>query len=320
MTQIRKGPHSKPIEIADTLRRRMLAGIRSGVLARGDRLPSTRDLARQLSADPRAILAAYRTLEGEGLVEMRPRSGIYVAGRPGAGPAAPGLAEPWLVDLFAQGIGRDIAAPDLAEWLRRSIETLRMRVVVIAPTIDQREGLCRELRADFGLEATGLEPRMLAPDDSRVPIEVRRADFLLATSDVAAPVRSFAQAQGKRVVTISIRPDLIGPEWRTLLQEPSYAVVMDPLFGGYLQQYFNQAAGATNLRTIVLGVDDLASIPEDAPTYVTRAARAQLGDTPVPGRLIPTARTLSPDTTKEVLEIIVRSNLAVVATRNLASP
>ena len=37
MTQIRKGPHGKPIEIADTLRRRLIAGIRSGVLARGDR-------------------------------------------------------------------------------------------------------------------------------------------------------------------------------------------------------------------------------------------------------------------------------------------
>ena len=317
MTQMRKGPNPKPLEIADSLRRRMLAGLRSGVLARGDRLPSTRDLARQLDADPRAILAAYRMLELEGLVEMRPRSGIYVAGRPGASPAAPGLAESWLVDLFAQGIGRDIPAPDLAEWLRRSIETLRMRVVVIAPTIDQREGLSRELRADFGLEATGLDPRMLAPDDSRGPIEVRRADFLLATADVAAPVKAAAERQAKRVVTVSVRPDLVGPEWRTLLQQPSYAVVVDPMFGGYLERYFREVAGATNLRTIVLGVDDLASIPDDAPTNVTRAARARLGDAPVPGRLIPTARTLSPETTKEVLAIIVRSNLAVLGSRDL---
>lgn len=315
MTQIRKGPHARPPEIADTLRRRMLAGMRTGVLTRGDRLPSTRDLARQLAADPRAILAAYRLLELEGLVEMRPRSGIYVGGRAGASPTAPGLAESWLVDLFAQGIGRDIPAPELAEWLQRSIETLRLRVVVIAPTIDQREGLCRELRADFGLEATGLEPGMLAPDDARVPIEVRRADFFVATGDATAPVRAIAEGQGKPVVTISVRPDLVGPEWRTLLQQPSYAVVVDPKFASYLQRYFSNA-GVTNLRTIVLGVDDLASIPADAPTYVTRAARAQLGETVVPGRLIPTVRTLSPDSTKEVLAIIVRANLAVVARRN----
>jgi GntR family transcriptional regulator len=294
----------------------MLAGLRSGVLARGDRLPSTRDLARQLSADPRAILAAYRMLEREGLVEMRPRSGIYVADRPGTSSAAPGLAESWLVELFAQGIGRDIPATDLAEWLRRSIETLRLRAVVIAATIDQREGLCRELRADYGLEATGLDPAMLVPDDSRVPIDIRRADFLLTTNDLDAMVGAIAETHRKPMVSISVRPDLVAPEWLTLLQQPSYAVVVDPLFGTFLEHYFREVAGATNLRTIVVGRDDISSIPADAPTYVTRAARAQLGGTPVPGRLVPTVRTLSPASAKEVLAIIVRSNLAVLGSRN----
>ena len=316
MTQIGKAPNAKPLQIADALRRRMLAGIRSGVLARGDRLPSTRDLARQLAADPRAILAAYRMLEREGLVEMRPRSGIYVADRPGTSSAAPGLAESWLVELFAQGIGRDIPATDLAEWLRRSVETLRLRAVVIAATLDQREGLCRELRADYGLEATGLDPALLAPDDPRAPIDLRRADFLITTSDLEATVGAIAGAHRKPMVSISVRPDLVAPEWLTLLQQPSYAVVVDPLFGTFLERYFREFAGATNLRALVVGRDDLSAIPASAPTYVTRAARAQLGETMVPGRVVPTVRTLSPASAKEVLAIIVRANLAVLGTRD----
>lgn len=319
MTQIGKAPPVKPAEIADTLRRRILARLRSGVLARGDRLPSTRDLARQLDADPRAILAAYRLLEQDGLVEMRPRSGIYVADRPGASSTAPGLAEGWLVELFVQGIGRDIPAPDLAEWMRRSVETLRLRVAVIAATVDQRDGLCRELRADYGLEAVGIDPAVLSSID-RMPIDIRRADFLLTTNEIAARVRPMADATQKPLVAITVRPDLIAPEWRAMLERPSFVVVVDPLFGEMLRHYFASAGAAPKLRTMVVGSDDIGTIPADAPTYVTRAARERLGDAFVPGRIVPPVRTLSPESAREVLGIIVRSNLAVVGGRDLPAP
>ncbi len=309
----------KPAEIADSLRRRMLAGLRSGVLVRGDRLPSTRDLARQLDADPRAILAAYRMLESDGLVEMRPRSGIYIADRPGAASTAPGLAEGWIVELFVQGIGRDIPAPDLAEWMRRSVETLRLRVAVLAVTVDQRDGLCRELRADYGLEAVGVDPAALSATD-RMPAEVRRADLLLTTSDIANHVRSLVGSTGKPLVAITVRPDLIAPEWRAMLDGPSFVVVVDPLFGELLHRYFAEAGGVSKLQTVVVGTDDVGDIPADAPTYVTRAARERLGDTFVPGRLVPPVRTLSPESAREVLTIIVRSNLAVVGGRELPAP
>ena len=317
MTQIEKASRAKPGQIADTLRQRLLAGLRSGVLARGDRLPSTRDLARQLGADPRAILSAYRMLEQEGLVDMRPRSGIYVAGRSASSSAAPGLAENWLVELFGQGISRDIPATDLAEWMRRSIETLRLRAVVIAATIDQREGLSRELRADYGLEVSAIDPASLLPDDGHAPIDVRRADILVTTNDLANRVEPLANALTKPMVAISVRPDLLSPEWVALVEQPSFVVVVDPMFGELLRRHFAGVASVTSLQTIVVGRDDPASIPEDAPTYVTRAARERLGDTAVPGRLLPPVRTLSPASAREVLAIIVRANLRVLGSREL---
>ena len=320
MTQMDKLTRAKPGQIADSLRQRVLAGLRTGVLTRGDRLPSTRDLARQVTADPRVILAAYRMLEQEGLVEMRPRSGIYVAGRPGPPSAAPGLAESWLVEMFGQAIGRDIPAPDLAEWMHRAIGTLRLRAVVVATTIDQREGLCRELRADYGLEVAAVDPQVLLPDDSPLSMDLRRADLLVTTSDLAARVRVLADSLAKPMVAISVRPDLAAPEWAALLTQPSYVVVVDATFGEMLERHFAKLAGVATLRTIVVGTDDLTAIPHDAPTYVTRAARERLGGTPVPGRLVPTVRTLSPDSAREVLAIIVRSNLGVLESRDLPRP
>ena len=121
----------------------------------------------------------------------------------------------------------------------------------------------------------------------------------------------------KPLVAITVRPDLISPEWRAMLEQPSYVVVVDPRFGELLGRYLTAVGGGVNLRTIVVGMDDVGTIPPDAPTYVTRAARERLGDAPVPGRLVPTVRTLSPESAREVLTIIVRANLAVVGDREL---
>ena len=58
-------------EIIDVLRSRVLRGLEAGTLSAGDRLPSGRDLAAEFRVDHRVVLAAYRALSGEGLIETR---------------------------------------------------------------------------------------------------------------------------------------------------------------------------------------------------------------------------------------------------------
>jgi len=50
-----------------------------GALAPGDRLPSIRELAEELSLNPNTILRAYERLTAEGLLERRHGDGTYVA-------------------------------------------------------------------------------------------------------------------------------------------------------------------------------------------------------------------------------------------------
>ncbi len=52
--------------------------IERGALRPGDRLPSVRRLCRDRSVSVATVLAAYRKLEGDGLVEARPKSGHFV--------------------------------------------------------------------------------------------------------------------------------------------------------------------------------------------------------------------------------------------------
>lgn len=72
------------LQIADTLAQ----SIRAGTLARGERVPSVRDLARRHGVSVSTAVQAYRSLEDAQLIEARPRSGYFVAARP------PRLPEP----------------------------------------------------------------------------------------------------------------------------------------------------------------------------------------------------------------------------------
>jgi hypothetical protein len=72
-----------------------------------------------------------------------------------------------------------------------------------------------------------------------------------------------------------------------------------------------------NLRVLLLGRDDLDSIPPEAPTFVMTSARetlaARYGPRGGPGRPIHPPRSFSDDTARELLSFIVRANIAVLA-------
>jgi len=296
-------------QITDALRRRVLSGLGTGTLRRGDRLPSARDVAAGLDADPRVVLAAYRVLAAEGLVELRERSGIFVAATEEEGGAERAPAAAWLADVLAQGVAREVAAPALAEWLRRATSTVQLRAAVIAATSDQAEGIRRELLDYYGVEAVALPPGAPPRPEAGLPAALRRASLIVTTDAHAAAARRLGERLGVPVVAISVRADLVGPEWRLLLRQPVYVVVTDARFARALRNFFADTPGVENLRTVLLGRDPLDAVPPGATTYVTHSARARLGDTPVPGRLVPPARIFSEASAREILEIVVRANL-----------
>lgn len=52
--------------------------LRLGLLEEGDRLPTVKEVARQLAINPNTVLKAYRELEHDGLVAPRPGVGTFV--------------------------------------------------------------------------------------------------------------------------------------------------------------------------------------------------------------------------------------------------
>lgn len=72
---------SRPIyeQIKDGLRKLIV----TGALAAGEKLPSVRSLATQLSINPNTIQRAYNELENEGYIYSVPGKGSFAAGNAG---------------------------------------------------------------------------------------------------------------------------------------------------------------------------------------------------------------------------------------------
>lgn len=61
-------------QISENIRK----AISSGSLARGDKLKSVRMLSKELGVSISNVFRAYYNLEGDGLIELRPKSGYFV--------------------------------------------------------------------------------------------------------------------------------------------------------------------------------------------------------------------------------------------------
>lgn len=310
-------PKARPMTretVAELLRGRILRGLYSGAVAPGDRLPSAREAGAELGAGHRLVLAAYHDLAAEGLVELRERTGVYVA-RAGNVLSPLPNAE-WLIDTLVEGLARNIPTLALPDRLRAAIGTRRLRAIVVEGTRDQIAGMSRELRDDYGLDVTGLDAADLAEPTPAQIAELDTVDLLVTTPTHARLVRKLGRRLGVPAIIARAGPDLVGGDWGILLREPLYLLVSDERSVDGIQRAFEDVpTAADNLHVLVVHRDDIASIPDDAAVYVTRGAAAALGSTPVPGRQVPTARGFSIETARQLVTYIVHANV-----RSLSKP
>lgn len=301
-------PARRRQEIATLLRERIERGVSTRALIRGDRLPSTREMGKEMGVDPRTIAAAYHTLAAEGLVELRLRSGVYITPQTmvDAGDRAPSPV--WLAKVLGEGIQDGFSTRELCDHLREAALGRKLRAVVIAETLDQTAGICSELRLDYGLEVTGLLARTLKRG-APIPNAVRRAHLLVTTAAHRERVNELARALGKVFVLADIRSEVFG-EWETLLRREVFVIGTDPRFLAMLERRLATVPGGKNVTLLVAGRDDLSRISRGAPTYVTQAARDVLGKTRIPGRLIAPTRLLDSRSVDQLLSAIVGINTA----------
>jgi GntR family transcriptional regulator len=96
----------------------------SGALRPGERLPSVRELARELAVNQNTVLRVYERLCGDGVLEMRHGQGTFVADRPAKRNLAAHRAR--LVDelrqIARQAVGLGLSSDDLHELLAEAVD------------------------------------------------------------------------------------------------------------------------------------------------------------------------------------------------------
>jgi GntR family transcriptional regulator len=95
--------------------------IANGVLKPGDRLPTVRQLAVDLSINPNTVIRAYRELEIEQVLDTQQGSGTFVGDK---SPSIDGLERRRMLDqilteLLARATGYGFTLDDVLEGLRQ---------------------------------------------------------------------------------------------------------------------------------------------------------------------------------------------------------
>jgi GntR family transcriptional regulator len=282
MTRARKD------EIVSLLRRRVLRAVAAGVLGPGDRLPGTRELSLELGADPRVVAAAYRTLAEEALVELRPRAGAFVASGVVSHRHVSAPPIDYIADVLAHASTRGFGATSLARAVTEVATGRRIRVVVLSATADQALGMARELEEEYGVDARAIRVDQLSGQAGASAL--RRSHLVVTTRPHAELARSISEERGIPHLIVTVRSNLFDGEWMLWRDQPVHVVVLDARFRKVVREFLRNGGASEAAVRVHLATDDLSRIGDDAPTYVTTAARAHLGRTRVPGQLIPPTR------------------------------
>jgi len=147
---------SSEVPVYRQLVTQVVLAILSGELRPGDRLPSTRDLARRFGLHPNTISAGYRQLERQGWTEARHGSGVYVRRQKEPAPTPEQVLDQRIARFFRElrslKISRGAIRRRLEEWLASPPPD---RLVLLDPDPELREILLAELHTLVPIPVSG---------------------------------------------------------------------------------------------------------------------------------------------------------------------
>jgi DNA-binding transcriptional regulator YhcF (GntR family) len=257
------------------LRYRLIGLLHVERLKRGDLLPSIRGIAKELGADHRAVASAYRALEREGLVEIRPGSGVYLAGDASTG-ALESETGRWLSSVLLEGWSRGISRVEVASLVDRCAGST-VRCACIESNEDHMAAVRAELARDFSLDVQPLLVSPAADANSLSAHALDAADLVVTTVFHGAAGRAAAARAGKPCVVISLNPAFAAEVNRRLAGAEVTAVIADPRFGARAAAYMDVTPHRGRVRVVL--VDDLDEHLDlqSEQVLVTLAARQRLG-------------------------------------------
>ncbi len=198
-----------------SLRDQLVTQMKLAVLGRevlpGQRLPSTRELARRFGIHPNTASSAYRQMEKDGWIEFRHGSGVYVrSNRPQNAGSPQTAVDQLIVELVAKarrlGASDRIVRERFTNWLAVAPQR---RWLLIEPDPELSKIVMLELGEALSLQVDGCSPEKCAA------AEILDGAIALTLPSKAAAVRRLLPA-GTELTTLEVCP--VGPELESHLK------------------------------------------------------------------------------------------------------
>jgi DNA-binding transcriptional MocR family regulator len=260
--------------------------VTAGSLPSGARLPTVRDVARELGVSPTTVSEAWGSLARAGAIQTRGRSGSFV----GAGPrplryAELGAAPAGLTRDLSTGVPDHDLLPDLTGALKRIGDGRITTSYLDAPVLPRLEAALRA-RWPFVPERLTVVDGALDALDRITAATVRFGDRVLVENPAFPPLLDLLDAAGATVVGVPLDP--IGPaadELALLLAEHRPVAV-------FLQPRAHNPTGvslssprAADLADVLSRHPEVLIVEDDHAGDIATAAPVSLG-TWLPGRTV----------------------------------
>jgi DNA-binding transcriptional MocR family regulator len=266
----------------------------SGALPPGFRLPPERRFADTLAVNRSTVLAAYRELKAEGLVDAHVGRGTVVLAHPFAAPAPEPRGELSWRQLFRpDALAQDPLVRDLLALTERS-DLVSFAVGLPAPELVPMETLRRLLDDIF--ERVGPDVLLHCPTEGLPQLRQALADLMTARGIAASPADVLVLSGSQQGI------DLVA---RVLIEPGDVVVVEQPSFFGALQVF-----RAAQARLVGVPTDDDGMRP-DALESVLQRYRPKLIYT-LPSFQNPSSAVLSPARRLRLLELAYQYQVPVL--------
>ncbi len=192
--------HRSEVSLREQLVTQIILGVLSDDLAPGQRLPSTRELARRFRLHPNTVSAGYRQLERERWVEFRHGSGVYVRdSKPEVSLSSAVTLDQLIANFLRSARKLGASVPAVRSRLRLWLELQPPdHFLLIEPDEELRQILAIEMRqaVTFPVKSCGLQGVRLAEElESAIPV---------ALPNRVAAVGKLLPA-GKELLTLQVR-------------------------------------------------------------------------------------------------------------------